>query len=66
MASTRWEQEYERTTQECIDAAAVAALETQPRTTQLAGLNVFGHWPKDHPMLKGRNENTVTRWSVAP
>ncbi len=51
--TTKWEQEYERTTQESIDAAAAVALEPSPRTWKVSGTNAVTEFnPDGYPVSK--------------
>lgn len=50
MTSTRWEIEYERTSQECIDAASTVALEPSPRIWPISGDGVADWNPGGHPI----------------
>lgn len=50
MADTRWIEEYERTSQECIDAAAKVALEPSPRVWPISGDGVTDWNPGGYPI----------------
>jgi hypothetical protein len=50
VASTRWEIEYERTSQESIDAKAAVALEPSPRLWPASGDGVTEFNPGGYPL----------------
>lgn len=60
--ATRWECEYDRTTQESAIAAQVVAAKGVHRTWPAAGLNVPTTWnPNGYPMVKAPGVVTVTQ-----
>jgi hypothetical protein len=49
VADTQWQGEYERTSQECIDAAQQVATEPSPRNWPVSGLDATKWNPDGYP-----------------